>query len=141
MGKAKKRIRRKCKVCEIEKRLVKFYKDPRQKDGLSLTCRTCQKAANKAWNKVHPGYQREKRTGCTQEKYDELFREQKGCCAICDKPQHEQKKQMAADHCHVTGIIRGLLCINCNIGLGNFKHDLELFERATEYLIASKYLS
>lgn len=54
-------------------------------------------------------------------------------CHICSKPC-PSKKSLAVDHDHSTGLIRGLLCINCNKGLGNFKDNIELFKKAIQYL-------
>jgi hypothetical protein len=47
-------------------------------------------------------------------------------------------KEHAVDHCHVTGKIRGILCYNCNMGLGYFKEDIEIMKLALEYLIQHK---
>jgi len=38
------------------------------------------------------------------------------------------------DHCHKTGRIRGVLCNNCNTGLGKFYDDIELLKTAINYL-------
>lgn len=54
--------------------------------------------------------------GITEEQYLQLLAEQNGGCAICGKPPG--KRQLAVDHCHKTGVIRGLLCGRCNLGLG-----------------------
>jgi hypothetical protein len=69
---------------------------------------------------------------------------QNGVCAICRKPEtythHMTKKiaNMAVDHCHVTGKIRGLLCHKCNHGLGKFGDDVSLLRKALAYLESSK---
>jgi hypothetical protein len=47
-------------------------------------------------------------------------------------------KSLAVDHCHVTGKIRGLLCINCNQDLGKFMDREELLDKAKNYLKGSK---
>jgi hypothetical protein len=31
-------------------------------------------------------------------------------------------------------MIRGLLCHNCNVGIGNLRHDLKIIMAAAEYL-------
>ena len=55
-----------------------------------------------------------------------------GACAICgSKPA---RKDLALDHCHETGKLRGLLCQPCNMGLGHFKDRADLLLRAVEYL-------
>lgn len=51
------------------------------------------------------------------EQYDEMFNQQQGTCAICEKPERTGKR-LAVDHHHHTGQIRGLLCLRCNITLG-----------------------
>jgi len=70
----------------------------------------------------------------TAEDYDIMFAKQKGCCAICGRHQKELVKGLCVDHNHKTGKIRGLLCTDCNIGIGMFKDDLEMLQRAVKYL-------
>ena len=72
----------------------------------------------------------------TEEYIRELEDKQKGCCAICgDSLVHPKSyRHCAVDHCHDTGEIRGLLCQNCNLGLGHFKDSKERMLNAIEYL-------
>lgn len=63
-----------------------------------------------------------------------MFLEQQGKCGICNKHQSELDRTLAVDHCHNTGRIRGLLCSNCNLGLGHFKDVIENIESAIRYL-------
>lgn len=76
--------------------------------------------------------------GISLEQFEELERFQKHGCAICQKPERMMARgkicRLAVDHCHESGEVRGLLCSNCNNGLGRFQHDLQLLERALEYL-------
>jgi hypothetical protein len=60
---------------------------------------------------------------------DKLFKEQKGLCAIC-----KDSTKLVVDHDHKTGIIRGLLCRNCNIGLGNMKDSPDILRAASLYI-------
>lgn len=61
----------------------------------------------------------------TEEIYNKIFEKQGGRCAICNCRQHYQR--LAVDHDHKTGMVRGLLCTNCNRGLGRFfDSDLRL---------------
>ncbi len=79
----------------------------------------------------------QRRFGITQEQYEAILKKQDGLCAICSKPQGSgtnQDKRLAVDHDHKTGKIRGLLCTNCNPGLGFFKDDIVFLKRAIEYL-------
>jgi hypothetical protein len=55
-------------------------------------------------------------------------------CAICEVHENDLKKPLAVDHNHITGNIRGLLCINCNTGIGKFKDSTELLNKTIKYL-------
>jgi hypothetical protein len=67
--------------------------------------------------------------------YSDRLKRQGGKCAICgtDKPGGKSNR-MQVDHCHVTGEIRGLLCANCNTGLGMLGDTREAVLRALWYL-------
>jgi hypothetical protein len=54
-------------------------------------------------------------------------------CAICGNGPPDGKR-LDADHNHRTGVQRGLLCNNCNAGLGRFSEDSRLLRRAVDYL-------
>jgi hypothetical protein len=75
------------------------------------------------------------RHGISREDYETLLARQGGVCAICRKPS---KKTLCVDHCHVTGIIRGLLCRKCNLGLGCLCDDQRALVAALAYLGALK---
>lgn len=71
--------------------------------------------------------------GISSDDYAAMLANQGGTCAIC----HEvcaSTRGLAVDHDHKTGRVRGLLCMNCNNGLGHFKDDPTLFAAAAEYL-------
>jgi recombination endonuclease VII len=63
-------------------------------------------------------------TGASPKLYFKLLRTQKGKCAICGK--HPQRRGLAVDHNHKTGVIRGLLCIRCNVCLGWLENVLSI---------------
>ncbi|MGQ0832364.1 MAG: endonuclease VII domain-containing protein [Microthrixaceae bacterium] len=64
---------------------------------------------------------------------DEMLDSQNGGCAICgEKP--ERLASMHVDHDHAHGHLRGLLCLSCNQGLGQFRDDPEILLRAIVYL-------
>lgn len=79
-----------------------------------------------------------KKFGITEEQYDELFRRQDGCCAICLRPAGDFKYRLAVDHDHFTGHVRGLLCYTCNRRVvGRHRKDnATILERAYRYLIS-----
>ena len=58
-----------------------------------------------------------------------------GKCDICGVDGDGRWKILSIDHCHKTNQFRGMLCNNCNHGLGKFKDDIELLQKAMDYLI------
>ena len=72
--------------------------------------------------------------GITARDYSILLLQQNFCCAICGKDQTEFKKRFAVDHCHDTGIVRGLLCANCNKGIGNLQESIAVLQSAINYI-------
>lgn len=76
--------------------------------------------------------------GLTPVDYNRMFVQQSGRCAICGIPQFELKYRLHVDHDHDTKRIRGLLCGNCNVGMGHFRHDINLLLKAGIYLEQSK---
>lgn len=68
------------------------------------------------------------------EQYNQMLDEQHNKCLICNYKFGQKKGDCYVDHCHTTNEVRGLLCQNCNTGLGNFKDDSDRLIRATNYL-------
>lgn len=64
--------------------------------------------------------------------FDEMVLAQNGVCAICGSAPNGHP--LHVDHDHTTGAVRGLLCQQCNTGLGNFRDDIALLDRAMQYL-------
>lgn len=67
------------------------------------------------------------------EDYDFLLRAQGGRCAIC-RTQPQSERKLCVDHDHQTGIVRGLLCDRCNLGLGHLENYIGA---ALRYVIKS----
>lgn len=61
-------------------------------------------------------------------------------CPICLKNKEELEgtggnaSVWVVDHDHKTDYFRGFLCHNCNRGIGVFKDDIEILNRAIKYL-------
>jgi len=72
--------------------------------------------------------------------YQKTLSEQSNVCAICKQTEALKIRGkivlMAVDHCHKTGIVRGLLCSNCNRAIGLFKDDVNVLKNAIKYLNA-----
>lgn len=124
-----------CPRCKTRKPLVEFPRNRSKKDGRQAYCKPCYNAViGEHKDRKYGGHRNfllHLRYGIDQAHFDRLLRQQKGKCAICQirKPRH-------VDHDHLTKAIRGLLCVNCNNGLGKFEDDAVLMEAAIEYLKA-----
>ena len=137
-----------------------FATNKNHKDYLQSYCRKCGSKANVVHRQTHPKssethrkgskkyYQKNKEKcrrnrhmynlkinlGLTPDDYDKMYSQQGGYCAICGVHQLELKMALAVDHDHKTGKIRGLLCANCNRGLGGFRDCKEYLLKAIKYL-------
>jgi hypothetical protein len=69
----------------------------------------------------------------TLDDFNAMLEAQKGVCYIC-KEVCASGRQLCVDHDHKKKIVRGLLCVNCNRGIGNFRDDTALLKRALMYL-------
>lgn len=81
-----------------------------------------------------------KRFGINLDTFQHMQNEQNYVCAICGNPEttvdnrSNTTRELAVDHCHTTGKIRGLLCRGCNQGLGNFRDNITYLKKAITYL-------
>ena len=98
-------------------------------------CKKHNRQAKQKLRRQNYGYALRNLYGVSLEQYEKLLEKQNHVCAICKKPS---KKRLSVDHCHETLQIRGLLCHNCNTGLGHFKDNIERLQTAIEYLKFSK---
>lgn len=130
-----------CNKCLVEKVLTDFYFENNKPLNQCKKCKNKQRTENRRKEPLKTKQKRlskdwERKFGYSRpDNYNELFIAQEGKCAICGKHQSEMKKALSLDHNHITGRTRGLLCSNCNWGLGNFKSDygIELLQKAIEY--------
>lgn len=94
-----------------------------------------QSERHKKYYKENPEIHRRKRLkkcGLSLEDYENMFNSQSGLCAICGRDN--KGKSLHVDHDHGTGSVRQLLCNACNVGLGSFGDNIEVMEKAIEYL-------
>jgi len=70
--------------------------------------------------------------GLTLEDYDRMLADQQGGCAVCGDPPG--KAALHVDHCHDSGVVRGLLCFRCNSAIGNLRDDPVIVASALAYL-------
>lgn len=102
--------------------------------------RTKIAAQRKANPRMNKKYSLKANYGLTLEEYDTMYAGQNRACSICARPliaypnRSQHNERACVDHCHTTGRVRGILCNECNTGLGNFKDSPMLMRRAIEYL-------
>lgn len=87
-------------------------------------------AEKKAKNVLH---QKKAKYGLTEEEYKKLFASQNNKCAICGCEFNENNKGFV-DHSHINNEVRGLLCTKCNTLLGMANDNIEVLEKAIQYL-------
>lgn len=83
-------------------------------------------------NNQSNGHKRLKRYGITELIYEGMKQQQGNRCAICGSSP--TKRELAIDHDHKTGKVRGLLCGLCNSMLGLAKDKVEILQAGIEYL-------
>lgn len=82
------------------------------------------------WNSTIRG-----KYGLEPEEYDRILEEQEKRCVICgSKTASSRTNRLHVDHDRVTGKVRGLLCTNCNNGIGRFKDNPFFLMKAAHYL-------
>lgn len=149
-----------CKKCNISKQIQCFYNHKDYKDKVMSSCKDC---CNKAFYKrqkelrairrkerenkrslkhPYPKNSKEYRKsiqlsavyGITLLQYNDMFNNQNGCCAICNKHQKDLKSSLVVDHNHITGQVRSLLCFHCNFVIGHAMESELVLTKAINYL-------
>lgn len=110
-----------CRKCLIDKPLSAYHGDRRTANRKRTTCMECRSSQRRI-------------TNISRYEYAKLLVEQSNQCAICLTPATSFERSLSVDHDHATDTVRGLLCSQCNIGLGNFKDDVALLASAIVYL-------
>lgn len=116
---------------KILARSKQYYEDNKEKileSGKIYRANNKDKIKRRGWSYNLKQY------GITEEEYYIIFNNQNGCCKICKTHQNKLKSSLHIDHNHNTGKVRGLLCGKCNQGLGFFYDNIDLMEKAIEYL-------
>ena len=113
-GRWPKQKTRTCRQCKSVKALDRFEMGDR-------ICSACQNGAG------YSGF------SATAEHYRELVEYVEARCAICHHVPDRHERRLSVDHDHSTGLIRGLLCFQCNWRLGVIE-DSEWMKLALEYL-------
>lgn len=119
------RYKSQCRQCENEKKLKEYHEKRFNRKPRSTSV---------SYNYQLKGY------GVTKEWFLKKYESQKGLCSICRSALRNpfdskaDGKQLAVDHCHTNGVVRGILCRSCNVSLGLLKEDIGVLQRAVDYL-------
>lgn len=81
---------------------------------------------------VERASKRKAKYGLTPEEFEVMRLLQNNRCATCS--DEFDPKHINVDHCHITGRVRGLLCMHCNRGLGAVRDRVETLEAMIRYL-------
>lgn len=126
--------KRKLRPAAVSKIRKKYYQKTRD-DQLALRRKQYANNENVRVNKKDKDLR--KMYGISLDDYYALKKQQNSVCALCFSSNTNKRTcYLDVDHSHKTGKVRGLLCTNCNQGLGKFKDDVQLLKRAIQYLEA-----
>lgn len=136
---------RQCDGCKISREAERSRKKSRAQywadvDGMRERARRYAAEARQDPERFERLLRRQHKRRCAQygltvDGHAALLSVQGGGCAICGEVDGDSLgRGLSIDHCHETGTVRGLLCANCNNGLGRFKDNPTLLSRASSYL-------
>ena len=123
---------KRCTLCRLVQPKAEFY---RKGPTWYSRCKTCSDEQHKVSNRRN---RLRREFGLSLEDHEAMLWHQDNVCAICKQP--ETKRQLGklmslhVDHSHSTGRVRGLLCADCNLGIGRFKDEPHLLREAAVYL-------
>ena len=135
------------------KPLSDYYHHPGMDDGHLGNCKDCRRKYQREkaerlkddpdFRAARSRYTRKRKLrdtyGITPEEYDALAAKYGGKCAICGTTEPGHKSPFfPVDHDHETGAVRGLLCHDCNLGIGHFADDPDRLVAAAAYLLATR---
>lgn len=127
---------RRCSACQCTYPLEQFVKNKSQPGGRAYECVECA-ASSKIKRELARLY------GLTVTEYEAMRLAQGGKCLICDRPELISARwgtpvRLGVDHCHSTGVIRGLLCYDCNVAIARLGDDPTRIRKCAEYLEAPR---
>lgn len=117
-----------CHVCGECKDTDAFRRRSQNSDGRAGKCRECAKT-------YHRKHHYAASYGISVETRENMLCDQEHRCAICGIHEQDCNHIFRVDHNHATGKVRGLLCHNCNVGIGHLKDSVEVIRAAARYLM------
>jgi hypothetical protein len=111
-----------CKECKKTKPFTDFGINTATKTGYNYACKECIKHRNQEQYFKHLW-------GLSLSELEQLKKKQKYKCACC-----KEKVDLVIDHHHKTGLVRGLLCNQCNQAIGKLKDNEQIVSNVLRYL-------
>lgn len=119
---------KKCSLCLEVKEVSSFHKASGYADGYYSHCKSCH---YETYGRDHHF----KRTyGISLTDYNLIVKSQGGKCMICNELGGSKRNRLVVDHCHSSGGVRGLICQQCNMALGNARDNPEILRNLAKYL-------
>lgn len=124
---------RRCKTCHKAQERGRYRDNPEVSAKVKLRSNARRFSHAEAISGYKKSYRRReslKKLGLSWDDFERLLKEQEDRCFVCKR----EDVVLCIDHDHVTGKVRGLLCHNCNLGVGNFKDNPDFLRKAANYL-------
>jgi len=127
-----------CRFCNSMKKKIEFHKGKDTWNGLKYKCKQCSKTQHTQWRDKFPRKHKDallrRFRGTTIDEFEKLFESQGKKCGICESYDPSSKMGWLLDHCHKSTKNRGILCLYCNSGIGYFRDNIEIMQKAIEYI-------
>lgn len=135
---------KRCSVCRDYKPFDSFYKDCNKNSstGLRPECIPCRQKREHGYYYADKSKTRRRIRkylyGISNEEFEQMWSQQSGKCDMCKaemtKEYGHKRNTCHIDHCHSTGKVRGLLCLQCNSLLGMARDNKSILLNAINYL-------
>ena len=124
--------RKDCALCGEDVVLEHFHRNPQRKDKRGSYCIDCARQLSQKHNRTATVA----KYGMSEQEFENISAAQGYKCRICARSASKERyEKLSIDHCHSTGVVRGLLCLRCNTALGKFQDDPRVLLRAAQYLL------
>jgi hypothetical protein len=148
-------MEKQCKKCGVvyPKAEGFFNTHSSTKDGFRHECKKCQREWSREywkknsqilnkrlrdWKNSNPERKHDynlARFKLNHAEFESMLKEQGGCKICGTMERGRSGRNFSVDHCHKTNQVRGILCPTCNTGMGHFKDDPALLQKAANYLL------
>ena len=128
-------VESRCIAC-CRVRAVAYGKTEQGRMGKAASCRKYSATENGKRQRLKNNLKSS--VGLTVEQFTAMLTAQDNKCAICKVENGVPRRRLAADHCHETGVFRGVLCHKCNLGIGFFNDNVEKLAAAIDYIVSRR---